>query len=258
MGGMVPEDVYELVWVSDPRLSPDGRTVAFVVNGVDREANDYRSAVWTVPADGSAPSRRLTFGPSKDLMPRWSPDGTRLAFVSKRGPNDEDAAQLYVIPVAGGGEAAQLTEGPEEVSEVEWSPDGGRLAFVRRVRRSEYEEPDDRARAPRRFTRLQYKLDSVGWTGDRPRHVFVVDADGSNPPVQLTDGAADDHHPSWSPDGERIAFVSARHEDWDLDSVTDLYLVPAAGGTPEAITAADGGSDAAAPSWSSISSSSRP
>jgi dipeptidyl aminopeptidase/acylaminoacyl peptidase len=248
MGGMVPEDVYELAWVSDPRLSPDGRTVAFVVNGVDREANDYDSAVWTVPADGSARPRRVTFGPSKDLLPRWSPDGSRLAFVSKRGPNGEDAAQLYVLPVAGGGEAIRLTEGPEDVSEVEWAPDGTRLAFVTRVRDPEYGEADDRARAPRRFTRLQYKLDSVGWTGDRPRHLFVVDADGSNPPIQLTTGEAEDHHPSWSPDGTRIAFVSARHPDWDTDTLSDLYVVSAAGGEPEVLTATDGTSDA--PSWS--------
>src|SRR4051794_20556893 len=118
MAGMVPEDVYELTGVSDPRLSPDGRQVAYAVWRVDRKKNTYRSAIWVVPVDGSKEPRRVTFGPKADSKPRWSPDGTRLAFVSKR---KGDAAQLFVLPLEGG-EAQQLTDLKESVDQPAWSP----------------------------------------------------------------------------------------------------------------------------------------
>jgi Tol biopolymer transport system component len=182
---MVPEDVYELTGAADPRLSPDGAAVAFVVWSIDREESEYRSAIWLVPVDGSAPPRQLTAGEKRDSSPRWSPDGKRLAFTSSRG--DEKAAQLYVLPLEGG-EPVKLTGLKEDASEPAWSPDGTTIAFTSRVPDEAYEEEDDKKRRPRRFTRLYFKLDNVGWTGDRRRHVFVVPADGSAEPTQITDG----------------------------------------------------------------------
>ncbi len=244
MKGMVPEDVYELTGVTDPRLSPDGRTVAYVVGAVDKEANEYRAAIWLAATDGSAPPRRFTSGEKADADPRWSPDGTRLAFTSNRA---DKASQLYVMPV-GGGEPRKLTSLKEDVSQAIWSPDGASIVFVARVRDAAYEEEDDKKRRPRRLTRLQYKLDSVGWTADRPQHLFVVPADGSGEPRQLTDGDFEDHSPSWSPDGSTIAFISARHPDWDLAMENDVYLVVAVGGEPCRLT--QGGGSVGAPSWS--------
>jgi len=135
-----PEDLFELSWVSDPRVAPDGRTVAVVGWRVDREANDYASAIWLVPVDGSAPARRFTSGEKQDLAPRWSPDGGRLAFVSNR---ERKTKQLYVISTAGG-EGRRLTDLDEDVTEPVWSPDGTRLAFSARVRDPAYEEEDDK------------------------------------------------------------------------------------------------------------------
>ena len=130
MTGMVPHDVFELTGVADPRLSPDGATVAYVVGRVDEDANEYRSAVWLAAADGSAPPRRFTSGEKADADPRWSPDGTQLAFTSNRA---DKASQLYVMPVAGG-EPRKLTSLKEDVTQAAWSPDGTRIAFVARVR----------------------------------------------------------------------------------------------------------------------------
>ena len=241
---MRPEDLFRLSWVSDPRISPDGRTVAAVVTRMDEEANDYRSSIWVVPVDGSSPPRPFTFGEKQDVAPRWSPDGGSLAFASNR---EGKTKQLYVIP-ATGGEARRLTELDEDVGQPVWSPDGTRLTFTTRVRDSAYEEEDDRRRRPRHFTRLQYKLDNEGWTGDRRRHVFVVAADGSGPAVQVTDGDYEDEQPVWSPDGTQILFVSARQEDWDVDVFQDLFLVSAEGGEPVRLTGCDAWYDA--PSWS--------
>ena len=196
---MRPEDLYDVVWASDPRLSPDGKTVAYAVNSVDREENTYRSAIWLAAVDGASPPRQLTAGKKADGMPRWSPDGTRIAFASNR---DGDNKQLYVLPLDGG-EPLCLTDLKEDVERPAWSPDGTRIAFAARVPDPAYEEKDEKKRLPRRFTRHRYKLDSVGWTGDRRTHIFVVAADGSADPLQLTDGDFENEAPSWSPDSKR-------------------------------------------------------
>jgi len=244
MTGMVPEDVYELTGATDPRLSPGGATVAYVVGAVDKQANVYRSAIWLAAADGSAEPCRFTVSEKADAEPRWSPDGARLAFTSNRAG---EAMQLYVMPVSGG-EPRKLTDLAEDVTQPEWSPDGSTIAFVARVRDPAYDEKDDKRRAPRRFTRLQYKLDSVGWTGDRPQHLFTVPADGSADAVQLTRGDYEDVSPAWSPDGSTLAFISARHVDWDVELVTDLHLVAATGGEPRRLT--QGGGSFSGVSWS--------
>src|SRR5215216_3908658 len=152
MTGMQPRDVYELTGVSDVRLRPDGAEVAYVVWSINGEENEYRQSIWLAAADGSTPPRQFTAGPN-DAQPRWSPDGTQLAFVSKR---DDDKRQLYVIPVAGG-EPRRLTELKEDVGEPAWSPDGTRIAFTARVPDAAYAEEDDKRRAPRRFRRLSFK-----------------------------------------------------------------------------------------------------
>jgi dipeptidyl aminopeptidase/acylaminoacyl peptidase len=234
---MQPEDVYQLTGVGDPRLRPGGEDVAYVVWSIDEEANEYRQSIWLATLDGSEPPRRFTTG-RNDAQPRWSPDGTRLAFVAKRG-DEKSKRQLYVMR-ADGGEPECLTELKDDVGEPVWSPDGKRIAFSARVPDDAYDEEDERKRPPRRFKRLLFKLDSVGWTGDRRRHIFVVAADGSAPATQITDGDYEDSRPAWTPDGEKIAFSSSRSENWDTELLGDIYLVPAEGGEPKRLTPGDG------------------
>ena len=218
---MRPEDVYAVTGVGDLRVSPDGTHVAYVVNWIDREANSYRAAIWLAPLDCSEAPRQLTSGERSDCAPRWSPDGRWLAFISTRDGDEGKAhGELYVLP-SGGGEPRRLTEGKEGVESIAWSPDSSRIAFARRVRDEAYDEEDERRRAPRRFTRLFYKLDGVGWTGDRRKHVFVVDLAGAE--RQLTDGDCEDDEPAWSPDGRRIVFSSLRGEHWDVEPIGALY-----------------------------------
>ena len=234
---MQPEDVYELTGVADPRLSPDGSRVAYQVWAIDREANEYRGAIWVRALDGSAEPHRFTSGERRDASPQWSPDGRWLAFTSNRG-GDKQQPQLYVIP-AEGGEARRLTDLKESVEEIAWAPDSARIAFTARVRDRAYEEEDERKRKPRRVTRLFYKLDSVGWTTDRRRHLHVVDLDGGEP-RQLTDGDCEDANPAWSRDGAQIVFSALRGERWDTELVSRLYVVDAAGGEPQELPSAPG------------------
>jgi dipeptidyl aminopeptidase/acylaminoacyl peptidase len=235
---MLPEDIYELVNAGDPRISPDGSRVAFVVTASDREANEYRGAIWVVPLDGSAEPRRFTSGERRDSTPRWSPDGNWLAFASNRG-DDKTHMNLYVIP-AEGGEARRLTDLKENVEEIVWSPDSKRIAFIARVRDAAYDEEDDKKRLPRRFTRVFHKLDSVGFTGDRRTHLFVVELDGGEP-KQVTHGDFEHGGVAWSLDGKHIVIGGMRDERWDVELVNRLYSVDVDGDAePKALTGDEG------------------
>jgi dipeptidyl aminopeptidase/acylaminoacyl peptidase len=232
---MQPEDVYELVNAGDPRISPDGSRVAFVVTRVDQEANEYRGAIWVAPIDGSAEPRQFTSGERRDTTPRWSPDGKWLAFASNRGGDEKTPMNLYVIP-AEGGEARRLTDRKESVEEIAWSPDSKRIAFNSRARDDAYDEEDDKKRAPRRFRRVFHKLDSVGFTGDRRKHVFLVDLDGGEP-RQLTSGDFEHGNPVWSTDGKHLVLDALRDENWDVELITRLYRIDVdGGGDPAAFT----------------------
>jgi Tol biopolymer transport system component len=122
------EDLYDLQFVEDPQISPDGQTIAFVKLSVDRLGNQYRRSLWLVrPGDrgrGAGP-RQFTFGAKSDHTPRWSPDGATLAFVSAR----DGKPQIYLIGLDGG-EARPLTSVPNGATNPAWSPDGKRIAFV--------------------------------------------------------------------------------------------------------------------------------
>jgi|SRR5579862_2704053 len=232
---MQPQDVYELVNASDPRISPDGSRIAYVVTQIDAEASEYRSAIWVVPYDGSAEPAQFTGGERRDTTPRWSPDGKWLAFASTRGEDSKAPSNLYVIPAAGG-EARKLTDQKESVESIVWSPDSTRIAFTARVRDEAYEEEDEKKRMPRRFHRVFHKLDSVGWTGDRRKHIFVVAIDGDEPETQLTSGDYEHDSPAWSVDGTQIFFDGLRDENWDTTLIGHIYVVDAAGGAPKKLT----------------------
>ncbi len=246
--GMKPEDIGALVEAADPRVSPDGATVAFSVTTMDLKANDYRSRIWLVPADGSAKPIPFSAGKKRDGQPRWSPDGRLVAFTSNR---EEKGGELYVLAVDKGGEPAMLASSPEGIGAIAWSPDGESIAYTTRVRDERYEKDADKDRSPRRVTRLFSRLDSVGWTFDRPIHLFVVPADGSAPPRALTSGEYPAGSFSWSPDSTRIVFSSARHEIWDLDNAVDLFTVEADGDDEqEPVRLTTTGPSYFKPSWS--------
>src|SRR2546426_10925576 len=177
---MVPEDLTRLLFVIDPQLPPDGRRIAFVVTSLPEERDEYLSNIWVVDVAGGEP-RRFTAGPRRDIEPRWSPDGTRLAFLSERAPRDKP--QLYVMP-ADGGEPTKLTALENGVGRVAWSPDGTRLAFVSPVggqREPESEEEKRKSRPARVITSLKYRFNGEGVVYDRRPHVVVVSSDASAP-----------------------------------------------------------------------------
>jgi len=237
------QDLYNAVWVEDPQLAPAGDQVVFVRKWVG-EDRKYRSHLYRVARGGQVAP--FTSGAKTDHTPRWSPDGTRLAFLSNR---DSERPQLWVIPVVGG-EAVRITNLKEAVTDPVWSPDGRHLAFTARVGPG---GPQGNGTPPpksdvRVITRLRYKLNGTGWLGDERSQVLVVPADGSAPPRQVTSGDFGHTAPAWSPDGSRIAVAADRSDDGDYHNRSDIWLVPVSGGDLVQLTAAAG--PCGQPAWS--------
>jgi dipeptidyl aminopeptidase/acylaminoacyl peptidase len=265
-----PEDLYELRVPTDVALSPDGRTIAFGVKSTAPGKDGYRTALWVVPADGSAPARQLTVGSRNDTTPRWSPDGRTLAFLSDRAAvlqaggggakpgkaeaPDEGGTQVWLLPFADGGEARQLTDLPKDVEGVAWSPDGRRLAIVCGAESTEPEKKRERgpedppAPDTRLIDTLSYQFNGAGFVHDRFRRLWTVDVESGEPRL-LTRGNHHDADPRWSPDGKTIAFVSDRHPNADLGWRTDIFLVDADGGEPRQLSGGDGRQQWGAPEW---------
>ena len=243
---MTPEDLYDFHFLADAQISPDGSRVAYVVRTMDREDNAYQSGVWLVPADGSREGTRFTSGPGQDALPRWSPDGKMLAFVSDRDVAADGKKRkpknIFVLSLAGG-EARKLTSFDEDAGDLTWSPDGRQLAFVLKDKKAK--DADDEG--IRVYDRMRYKTDEGFLLDGRRRHVWVVDITGGEP-RRLTEGDWDDAQPAWSPDSREIAFVSNRTEDRERNIVVDIWVATVDGGATRRIT--DELGSYGNPSWS--------
>ena len=234
-----PMDVFELEWATDPRVSPDGGTIVYVRKSNDIMKDRERSNLWQITLD-KQDHRPLYSGIKSARSPRWSPDGTKLAFIS----NDTGSQQIHVRWMDNG-ETAVITQLQKSPSNLTWSPDGKWLAFTMNVKSSS--EPIAKSRAqpegaewakkPITVTSTQYQYDGRGIVEPAFRHVFIVPADGGSA-RQLTGGNFN-HYGSltWSPESDRIYFSANRSEDWELVSdEADIYSVTVSSKKIEQIT----------------------
>jgi dipeptidyl aminopeptidase/acylaminoacyl peptidase len=258
-------DLYQLNWVSDPQISPDGQFIAYVVKHIDTDTMKYQTAIWLAPVtQGIGAGIRFT---ADGHTPRWSPDGQKIAFVTDRaGPlpapkEDESTAsrdkrygkgksQIWLMPTQGG-EAYQLTFLRDGASSPVWSPDSSQILFSGTVS-SEPDIPEhDGKPEPRahRITRVMYRWDSRGFFDEKRTHLLTISANGGDP-QQLTDGDWDEEHATWSPDGQKIAFVTDRREErWTLPR-WQIWMMNADGSDQHSLTDPASEYDFMFPSWS--------
>ncbi|MFZ5918792.1 MAG: S9 family peptidase [Chloroflexota bacterium] len=250
------KDFYHLRRLEEPRLSPDGSRVAYVLVTVDQANNSYRSAVW-VAATAGGPGKPFTAGEKRDTSPRWSPDGSRLVFVSNR---HGDKNQIYLIDLDGG-EARRLTNMENGATAAAWSPDGRRLAFLspvnaeeraaeaagepreqldadeRQRRAEEKKKADEKKCDPRLIERLPYRA-GTNFLSDRYSHVYLIDVDaGDTRPQRVTDGDYDFAPPAWltTGDAEEAALVTWAVRDpqaHDLNFNGQVLRLSVSGGEP--------------------------
>ncbi len=230
---MTAEDIFNIKLINDAQISPDGNQIVYVETVLDKEKDDYKSSLYMVSTSGGA-SRRFTASEAKDTMPRWSPDGSRIAFLSSRSGSN----QIWTIPVAGG-EATKLTDLPEAATYVAWSPDGSKIAFVSKSdadkiaeekAKGEGDKTDEKKSDVVRITKLRFRADGTpGFLDNKPAHIWIVDA-ASGETKQVTTGEWDDSTPSWSPDGARLVFCSNRTDQKDLKKASEVWTIAVDGG----------------------------
>ena len=233
-------DLFGLEVADDPRISRDGRRIAYVRRSGDIMTDRMRSAIWLIDT-ATGEQAPLVAGPGSHFSPRWSPDGSRIAYISTA---EGGAAQLYVRWLDSG-EAVRITGLPNAPSSIAWSPDGRQIAYVMLV-------PQERSRLGRtpsrpegaqwaeplqQITSVQYRADGEGFVRPGFRHLFVVPADGGAP-RQLTFG--DFHHDGpidWSGDGRFVYLSANRSPDWEREPETsDVYAVDVAAATLRRLT----------------------
>lgn len=242
------EAMMKLARVSEPALSPDGKTIAFTVRRIDLDGNKSSRQIYTVPVAGGAPTAITKEG--NNDRPRWTPDGKQLVFISTRS----GSSQVWIMN-ADGGAARQVTNLATEASGVTVSPDGKSVVFVSEVypecadeacNTKRLEEEKNAKTKARVYTTLLYRhWDS--FQGARRKHLFVVGLEGGKPrdltpghrdvpPFSL--GGPDDY--AISPDGKELCYVVNNDPDLATSTNSDLYAVSLEGGEPRKISLSPG------------------
>jgi dipeptidyl aminopeptidase/acylaminoacyl peptidase len=236
---MTSDDLWSMKRVGTTALSPDGQQIVYSLTEYDMDKNAGHTELWLVPASGGDP-QQLTNHEKSSSLPRWTPDGKAVLFLSARN----GSTQLYSLPMDGGS-AHQLTDLPIDIDDYIISPDGQKIAFSAKVFASAktlQESADlDKARdeSPVKARVIDHLLFRAWnrWTDGKRTHVFVADLNGDNvvditpgefdaPPLDL--GGHQDY--VFSPDGSELAFVSNHTDMPAANTNNDIFLVPVTGG----------------------------
>jgi dipeptidyl aminopeptidase/acylaminoacyl peptidase len=236
-------DVFQLEWVTNPQISPDGNWVVYQRGGMDIMNDQRQSRLWMIKTDGTN-HQKLTSNDVNESNPVWSPDGQKMAFSS----STEQGSEIFVYWIKTG-KVARLSQLENSPSRVSWSPDGKWLAFSMKVPSKELSlvSPPKKPKGanwadpPKITTRFKHESDGSGYISPGFNHLFVIPAEGGTP-RQITKG--DLNHrgtPQWSSDGGHLLISSNLKKDWEYDfRNTEIYKISVESGEVKTLTNRNG------------------
>lgn len=244
------KDVWTMKRLGEVAVSPDGKWLVYSVTEPDYDPARTVADLWMMPADGSAPARRLTNTRGAESGVVFSPDGKKIAFTARR--EGDDAAQVYVLPLDGG-EASRVTTMPNGAANPRFRPDGKAILFE-----SDF-DPIAAQRKERKWNARIYDTFPIrywnAWLDEKRPHIFILELSGSGKPANLLEGSAlaasrgfgglfnptaggQSLQAIWSPDGKQIVFTAVvnRDETMFAEVESHIFAVSASGGEPRLLT----------------------
>ena len=241
-------DLLKVRRVGDPRVSPDGKRVAFTIGDVNFDANKVITQIYVMALDGGG-MKQLTNGAASATSPRWSPDGKKIAFTT--------GGQIWVME-NDGDHKDQVTRISTSAAAPVWSPDGKWIAFTSEVHpdcsdddcNKKKDEQAEKSKVKAHITERLLFRHWDEWRDVKRTHVFVVSSKGG-PAKDLTPGdfdsppyaAATGVDYAFSPDGKELAYVRNPDKVEAISTNSDIYVVPLGGGPAKNITASNRGYD---------------
>ena len=240
------EDVFRLQYAQDPQISPDGSTIVYTRTSASIKTDRFSTSIWGIRSDGSD-HHAITREKGNYSQPRWSPDGSQLAVVAKKGDD-----HLILIGTPDRKKLKSLVTLDNGASSLAWSPDGKQLAFSSFVpvdvepfvTLPEAPEGASWAEPARVIDKTIYRRDGGGYVKSGNRQLFVFALSDAQP-RQLTDSAYDHGGPiSWTPDGKSLLFSGQLYPDWEHSPRnSNIYQLEVENGTIKQLTDRDGPED---------------